>query len=209
MAADSQRDITELLIAWRRGDEEALSELMPRVYLRLKEMASSYLRRERPDHTFQTTDLVNEACARLIQHDRIQWVDRAHFLAISAQIMRRILVDHARAHKREKRGGADAFKVPLSEWEGVGPLPASDLLDLDQALRDLTSRDVDAARIIELRFFGGLNREEISAVLGISSATVTRRWRMARAWLFYCLSQEREAHRVDSHRVEARRVEAS
>ena len=186
MTDRTQREITELLLAWRGGEEKALAELIPQVYGQLQEMASNYLRQERVDHTLQTTDLVHEAFVRVVQLERIDWVDRAHFLALVARFMRRILVDHARTRSRIKRG-SNAIRIPLEDLEGLAPPREAQILELDEALKELSEKDEEASKVVEMRFFGGLNRDEIAEVLGISSATVTRRWRMARAWLFHSL----------------------
>lgn len=176
------QDITGLLIAWRQGDQDALTALMPAVYRRLKRMAIGYLRFERDAHTFQPTDLVHEAYLRLIELKRVSWKDRAHFFAMSSTLMRRILVEHARQRDSAKRG-KDAVKVPLDAARDLHIAPAAELLALDDALRDLGEQDEVMAKIVEMRYFGGLNRDEIAEVLGISSASVTRSWRRARAWL--------------------------
>lgn len=189
MASSDVNEITSLLMAWRGGDEDALTELMPQVYHKLREIAGFLVRGERTDHTLETTALVHEAFLRLVDIERISWRDRAHFFAMCARIMRRVLVDHARHHCREKRGGG-AQRVEGSE---LGRLPserAPRLVALDEALRELAERDEEKARIVELRFFGGLDREEIAEVLDISSATVTRRWRSARAWLISYLESD-------------------
>ena len=181
-------DITELLQEWSRGNAAALERLMPLVYDRLHQIASGMLTFERGDHTLQSGALVNEAYLRLIQLERVSWSDRAHFFALSATLMRRILVDHARRVKSEKRGqGADL--LPLEAALEVAGENRPDILALDQALKDLADKDPEEARIVEMRYFGGLSRDEIAVVLGIGSATVTRRWRMARAWLFQQLNQ--------------------
>lgn len=156
---------------------------MPRVYGPLRAIAGRRLRGERDDHTLQSAALVHEAYVRLIELERVQWRNRVHFYAICAQMMRRILVDHARHGSRVKRGGR-ARKVILDELQHAAVVPQAEIVDLDHALRELAAFDRQQARIVELRFFGGLDRDEIAAVLGISSATVSRRWRMARAWLY-------------------------
>lgn len=181
-------DITDLLIAWRGGNEEALSQLMPMVYRRLKEIAGYLVNQERRDHTLDATALVHETYLRVADLERISWKDRAHFFAMCARVMRRVLVDHARYHRREKRGadlrveGVDIGRIPVRQ--------APRLIELDDALGELAAHDDTKARIVELRFFGGLDREEIAEVLGISSATVTRRWRSARAWLINYMAPE-------------------
>lgn len=182
-------DITGLLQAWRGGDDAALSALMPLVYRRLKEIAGSLLRGERQGHTLETGALVNEAYLRLADIERIDWKDRAHFFAMCARIMRRVLVDHARAHGRDKRGGG-AQRVESVELCQLPSGRAPSLVALDEALSDLAKHDAQMARVVELRFFGGLDRDEIAEVLGLSSATVTRRWRAARAWLIHNLNED-------------------
>ncbi len=189
MSGSEAKDITHLLVAWRGGSQDALSDLMPLVYQRLREIAGHLLRGERQDHTLETTALVHEAFLRLVDIERIGWKDRAHFFAMCARIMRRVLVDHARHHCRNKRGGG----VKRVDGSEIGRLPserAPRLVALDDALRELATRDEQKARIVELRFFGGLDREEIAEVMEVSSATITRRWRSARAWLITYLDRE-------------------
>jgi RNA polymerase sigma factor (TIGR02999 family) len=173
--------VTELLRQWGSGDKQALDQLMPLVYDQLRKLASRYLRAERPDHTLAATALVHEAYLRLVDVD-VAWQDRIHFFVVSARILRRILVDHARTNKREKRGG-EADKVPLDEAIVVGPQSSGKVLDLDEALQRLAAHDPRKSEIIELRCFGGLTHEETAAALGISTATVLREMRMAKAWL--------------------------
>lgn len=179
-------DITGLLMAWGDGDRQALDHLMPVVHGRLRRLAASYLRRERRDHTLQTLALVNELYLKLIGHRGTEWHDSAHFFALAARMMRRILVDHARNHGYAKRGGGWR-KLQVEALAELDPLrldrPA-DLLALDDALRDLARQDPQMAQLVELRFFGGLNKHELGEVLGLSSATVTRRWRVLKAWLY-------------------------
>lgn len=181
---DSQSgEITQLLLAWRGGDAEALTALMPVTYRSLKAVAARLLRGERRGQTLETTALVHEAYLRLAELEGVGWKDRAHFYAITARMMRQILVDHARFRGAQKRG-SDQVKISVDELEPKADITRpADLLALDDALRDLTEIDPERARVVELRFFGGLGREEIAEVLGISSATVARRWRSARAWL--------------------------
>jgi len=188
-------NITELLQAWSGGDATALEELIPRVYDRLQSLASGFLTNERQDHTLHTAALVHEAYLRMVQLRSVSWQDRAHFFALSARLMRRILIDHARKIRSAKRGD-QVVRLTLEaaeETPEVGAVPSAvvhpELLDLDQALDRLARRDKQQARIVELRYFGGLDREEIAIVMGISSATVTRRWRMARAWLYEQLQE--------------------
>jgi RNA polymerase sigma factor (TIGR02999 family) len=173
--------VTELLRQWGSGDKQALDQLMPLVYDQLRKQASRYLRAERPDHTLAATALVHEAYVRLVDSD-LALVDRVHFFAVSARILRQILVDHARTNKREKRGGG-AAKVPLDEAIVVGPQSSGSVLDLDEALQRLAAHDLRKSEIVELRCFGGLTYDETAAALEISSATVRREMRMAKAWL--------------------------
>lgn len=184
-------EITSLLVAWRGGDSAALAQLMPLTYRTLREIATYLMRRERGEHTLQTTALVHEAYLRLADLERIGWQDRAHFYAMSARIMRRVLVEHARRRTRAKRGG----DLPVVSLEDLGGSVADeqdlDIIALDDALRDLAALDAERARIVELRFFGGLEGREIAEVMSISAATVQRRWRSARAWLLRYLSEAR------------------
>ena len=175
-------DVTRLLQQWSNGQEQALDRLVPHIHGELRTLAASYLRRERPDHTLQPTALVNEAFLKLIDQRAVKWQNRAHFFGIAAQAMRRILVDHARAHAADKRGG-DVRKVPLDAATLIGPAVDVDLLALDEALTRLAALDPQQSRIVELRFFGGLTIEETAEVMNISPATIGREWRMARAWL--------------------------
>ncbi len=182
-------DITRLLIAWSDGDETALGELMPLLYDELSRLAVNYLRSERPDHTLQTAALVHEAYLRLIDQQRVQWRNRAHFVGIAAKLMRRILVDHARHHGAVKRG-SDFERISLDLAGSVTVEPAAELVALDDALSDLAQTDEELAAIVELRYFGGLSIEEIAETRNISTATVNRKWRLARAWLFRCIQGE-------------------
>lgn len=183
MDALNRKGITDHLVAWSGGDETALSPLMEEVYERLLRLATTYLKRERGDHTLDPASLVHEAFLRLIQQERVRWQDRAHFFAVSAKIMRRILLDHARRHESQKRG-RDVLKVPLEDIAGSTPTRHPDLITIDEALRELESKDAQLSEIVVMRYFGGMKKEEVGEVLGISSATVSRRWRTARAWLF-------------------------
>ena len=178
-------DLTTLLRAWSAGDIRARDQLMPVVYDELHRRAAAYLRRERRDHTLQPTALVNEAYLRLVDQ-RAAWQNRAHFLAVAAQMMRRILVDHARRGKMAKRSGR-WLRVTLDERLVEVPAPDVELLDLDAAITRLASFDPRRSHIAELRFFGGLSLQETSHVLGLSIATVERDWQAARAWLFAAL----------------------
>jgi len=176
------QNVTQLLIGWSEGNKEALDALLPLVYEELRRQAARYLRRENPGHTLQTTALIHEAYLRLIDQKNVRWQNRAHFFGIAAQLMRRILVDHARAKKRAKRGGSD-IKVSLSEATLKTPAQDLDIVALDEALQRLAKMDEQQSRIVELRFFSGLSVEETAEVLSISPATVKRDWSMAKAWL--------------------------
>jgi len=181
-------EITQLLAEWSDGDQSALDELYPLVYDELHKLARRYMSRERKDHTLQTTALINEAYVRLVDQRNVHWTNRSHFFAISAQIMRRILIDHARRHAYAKRGGG-ARQVSLEEAATVTSNPGSELIRLDEALNSLAERDPRRSRVVELRYFGGLNNEEIAGVLHVSENTVTRDWNMARAWLYQQLTE--------------------
>lgn len=187
--ASSTPDVTELLIAWNKGNQEALERLLPAVYDELRKLARSYLRRERPDHTLQATALVHEAYLRLIDQHSVTWQNRAHFFGIAAQMMRRILVNHAVAKQTDKRGG-DAQKLSLDEALGLAEERELDLIALDDAMKTLAEFDPRQSRIVELRFFGGLSIEETAEVLGISPATVKREWNTAKMWLHRELSKQ-------------------
>ena len=175
--------VSRMLRAWGGGDLQARDDLVPLVYRELRQRAGAYLRRERPDHTLQPTALVHEAYLRLMGQELVTWQNRAHFFGVAAQMMRRILVDHARAHRAAKRPGAD-LKVVLDDRIGVTEPRDCELLLLDQALDELSEIDPRQGRIVELRYFGGLSEQEVTAVLSVSRATVTREWQTARAWLF-------------------------
>ena len=181
--------MTRLLVAWGDGDQAALEQLMPLVYEELRKLAHQHMRREHPGHTLQTTALVNEAYFRLVGQKQVRWQNRAHFFAISAQLMRRILVDHARGRQYAKRGGG-AQKVSLDGVAVVAQEQAADLLALDEALRSLAAVDERKCRIVELRYFGGLGVEETAEALKLSPRTVMREWSMAKAWLYRALSHE-------------------
>jgi RNA polymerase sigma factor (TIGR02999 family) len=191
VAAPSQKQITELLVAWGNGDQSALEKLTPLVYNELHRLASRYMGRERRGHTLQTSALVNEAYLRLIDWKSVQWQNRAHFFAVSAQFMRRILVDFARARDYAKRGGG-ARKVSLDEAALLPFGRGADLVALDEALDVLERLDARQSRVVELRFFGGLSLEEIAEVLKVSVGTVRRDWSLARAWLHRQLSRDQE-----------------
>jgi RNA polymerase sigma factor (TIGR02999 family) len=175
--------ITQLLIRWNNGDQVALEKLMPLVYGELRRLASNYLRRERQGHTLQPTALVNEAYIRLVDQRSANWQNRAQFYGIAAQLMRRILVDHARSKHAEKRGGSGQQRLSITSAEGLSAKPDFDVLALHEALEELAIIDSQQARIVELKFFGGLSIEETAEVLGVGHATVERDWKMARAWL--------------------------
>jgi|SRR3990172_508993 RNA polymerase sigma factor (TIGR02999 family) len=182
MVQSSQPDVTELLVEWSKGSEEALRELIPLVYRELRRLAGEYMRRERRGHTLQPTALVNEAFQRLVDQKRVEWQSRAQFFGVAAQMMRRILVDHARKRRAQKRGGG-VEKLSFDESIGTFPKAPVDLMSLDDALGALASIDPRQSRIVELRYFVGLSHEEIAQVLSISPATVLREWRTAKAWL--------------------------
>src|SRR5215831_4547463 len=173
---------TRILRELTSGNQDALRQLMPIVYRELRRLARHYLRSERPDHTLQATALVHEAFLRLIDQKNIQWRDRAHFIGISAHLMREILVNHAIAHKRLKRGGGQ-YKVSVEEAGGWFNQPEVDLILLNDALKELASIDSRQSEIVELRFFGGLSVEETAEALKLSTATIKREWRLAKAWL--------------------------
>ena len=176
------RQVTQLLVRWREGDRRALDELMPLVYEELRRLAAHYMRGERPGHTLQTSALVNEAYLRLAAHEEIQWQDRAHFFAVAAQAMRRILVDHARRRGNQKRGGG-APRVALDEALIVSAERVAEVVALDDALARLAEIAPRKSQLVELRFFGGLSIEEAAEVLGVSPGTVMRDWTFAKAWL--------------------------
>ena len=183
MERGSPGDITVLLAELRAGNRSAESRLLPLVYAELRRRARRYMRGERPDHTLQPTALVHEAYLRLAGQREVDWQSRAHFFAVAAQLMRRILVDHARARKAEKRGGGEP-RVALNESLAMTEEKSAELMALDEALTRLAERDPRQARAVELRFFGGLSEEEAAEVMGISLRTLKRDWSVARAWLF-------------------------
>ncbi|HUQ92076.1 MAG TPA: sigma-70 family RNA polymerase sigma factor [Bryobacteraceae bacterium] len=182
-----QHAVTQLLSDLQRGKAGAADELLPLVYQELRKIAGAYMRRERVNHTLQATALVHEAYLQLVDQTRVDWKNRAHFFGVAAQLMRRILVEHARAHHAQKRGG-DANKVSLEEVINYFPQKEMTLVALDDSLTELERMDARQSRIVELRFFGGLTTEEVAEVIGISTATVEREWRSARAWLHSQLS---------------------
>jgi RNA polymerase sigma factor (TIGR02999 family) len=175
-------DVTQLLRNWQVGDQSARDQLLEIVYEELRRQAARYLRRERPDHTLQPTALVHEAYLQLIDQSRVNWENRAHFFGAAARLMRRVLVDHARAHQAEKRGSGEE-KLALDEAMAVPQSKDLNILALNDALEELARMDEQQSRIVELRYFGGLSIEETATVTGVSPATVKREWAMAKAWL--------------------------
>ncbi len=182
-------NVTQLLIGWGKGDKQALDQLVPIVYDELRRQAARYLRHERVGHTLQTTALIHEAYLRLIDQKNVEWQNRAQFFGIAAQLMRRILVDHARTRKRAKRGGSD-IRVSLGDADAFVKAQELDVVALNEALERLEQIDEQQSKIVELRFFSGLTVEETASVLNISPATVKRDWSMAKAWLHREISGE-------------------
>ena len=189
MSTASTQEVTQLLLAWREGDEEALQQLVPVVYQELRRLAHRYMVGERRELTLQTTALVNEAYLRLVDSPKVQWQNRAHFFAVSAQLMRRILVDFARSRRSQKRGGG-AQQVTLKDAMIAPPKKGEDLVALDQALKALEAVEPRRSRVVELRYFGGLSVKETAEVLKVSADTVMRDWKLAKLWLLRKLSQE-------------------
>ena len=189
MDKNAPQEITQLLVAWGGGDKQALDKLMPYVYEELRRLARTYMRNQKSDHTLQTTALVNEAYLRLIDSSQVKWQNRTHFFAISAQLMRRILVDFARAKKADKRGGGDP-KVTFDEALPVAGEKESDLIALDEALKELAAMNERQAQIVEMRYFGGMTEKEIGEALDVSERTIRRDWNVARAWLFRELKKQ-------------------
>lgn len=185
-------EVTQILQEWNDGGDDARARLMPLVYGELRRLAQSYLRRERPDHTLQPTALVHEAYLRLVDQSRVEWQNRVHFYGVAAQMMRRILIDHARAHASEKRSGGGR-RLSLDEAAVLPEERAADLVALDDALKLLADTDERKSRVVELRFFGGLSVKETAEALGLHTATVERDWRIAKMWLLRELSGEVEA----------------
>jgi len=183
MKSPNPPNITQLLVAWNQGDREALAQLTPLVYRELHRLAHSYLAGERRGHVLQTTALVNEAFVRLIDWQQVEWKNRAHFYGVTATLMRHILVQFAREQQAAKRGGGQGIQVSLSEAAAISTQNNPDLVALDDALTALEKLDPRQARIVELRFFGGLSLEEAAEVVRVSISTVRRDWRMAQAWL--------------------------
>jgi RNA polymerase sigma-70 factor, ECF subfamily len=193
MGQPSSHDVTRLLKAWSTGDEAALAKLTPLVYRQLRAIARRYMAGERDGHILQTTALVHEAYVRLVDCGRVNWQDRAHFFAVSAQLMRRILIDFARSRGYLKRGG-DVPHISLEEAPSVSNEPDVNLVALDDALKALAALDERKSKVVELKFFGGLNVEETAEVLRVSSDTVMRDWKLAKIWLLRELSRERSSH---------------
>jgi len=185
----SSQSITQLLVEWRDGDRTALDRLIPLVHQELRRLAHHYLKQERHEHTLQTTALVNEAYLKLVDHKGMQWQNRAHFFAVAAQAMRRILVDHARTRDALKRGGG-LVMTNLDEAAALVDTQAADLLALNDALNRLAQFDARKSRIVELRYFGGMTFEETAEVIGLSPTTVNREWKSAKTWLLKTMSQQ-------------------
>ena len=189
MTSPAPKEVTQLLIAWSNGEEDALEKLVPLIYDELRRIARRYMKREPAGHTLQTTALVNEAYLRLIEQKGMKWRNRAHFFAISAQLMRRILVSMARARHANKRGG-EARQVSLDEALVISEERAAELVALDEAMNELAALDPRRSRVVELRYFGGLSVEETAEVLNISPETVMRDWKRAKAWLYTELNRK-------------------
>ena len=189
--ASSAGSITRLLLNWREGDKTALDRLVPLVYREMRRLAGYYMRRQRADHTLQTSALINEAYLRLIDHKNMRWENRAHFFAVAAQAMRRILVDHARCLAYQKRGGG-ALMVSFDEAVIGAEERAAELISLDDALKDLAAMDPRKCQIVELRYFGGLSVDETAEVIGVSAVTVMREWRSAKGWLLKAISKREQ-----------------
>lgn len=183
MSAPPQQDVTATLLEMSAGDSDAAAKLWPLVYDELRRLAAAVMRRERPDHTLQPTALVHEAYLRLIDQTRVDWKNRAHFCAVASEMMRRILVDHARKHHAAKRGGSET-RLSLDEAVSFPRDVEIDVVAVDEALLDLSRLDPQQGRLVELRFFGGLTLDETAEVMGISRSTVQREWDMAKAWLY-------------------------
>ena len=186
-------DVTGLLQVWSEGDERAFDRLIPLVYGELHRMAHRYLARERNDHSMQATGLVNEVCLRLLGWDPVRWQNRGHFFGVSAQMMRRVLVDIARRRHAGRRGGNSVIHVPIDDVDVPDVPPDADLVALDRALEELAAKDARKAQVVELKFFGGLSMEEIAQALDISLRTVHNDWAFARAWLYRSLAGESDS----------------
>lgn len=184
----SPQEVTQLLADWGKGDRSALDKLLPLVHSELRRIAQRQMSQERPGHTLQATALVNEAYLKLAGQQKFEWQNRAHFFAVCAQVMRHILIDHARAHGREKRGGG-AIQVSLNDALVVGDDQAAHFIALDEALRVLERLDPQKGKIVELRYFGGLSIEEAAEVLNVSPRTVRREWQRAKAWLYRMMTE--------------------
>ena len=193
MRESPSQGVTRLLLAWRQGKQDALDQLIPIVYEELRQQAHRYLQREQRGHSLQTTALINETYLRLLDCNKIGWKNRAHFFAITAQMMRRILVDYARSRRSQKRGGG-LEKTTLDEKLTFSTARNSDLVALDDALNELASKDERRSRVVELRFFGGLSIEETAEVLGVCADTVVRDWRLAKVWLAREVKKSTEAN---------------
>ncbi|MCG3161298.1 MAG: hypothetical protein JMDDDDMK_02449 [Acidobacteria bacterium] len=197
MATPPADEITRLLQAWREGDDDALARLIPLVENELRRLAKLYLSQERRDHTLQTTALVNEAYLRLIPQQEKDWQNRAHFIGVAARVMRRTLVEYARKHQAQKRGGG-AVVISLTELDWLAQTPEMELIDviaLDEALIRLSAEHPRPGRVVEMRFFGGLTEEEIAEALAINKTTVVRDWRFAKAWLYRELTRRNDDDR--------------
>ena len=190
MSREQGQDITQLLVELTDGNKEVVNEILPLIYTELRKLAGGYLRKERGNHTLQPTALVHEAYMKLIDQRQIKWQNRAHFFGIAAQVMRRILLDYARQHKAEKRGGAGENMSLEENLIIIQGEKSAELLALDEALENLAKIDEMKAKIVELRYFGGLSVEETAEVLGVSAITIKRHWRMAKAWLYGQLSND-------------------
>ena len=189
MSGEAQHEVTQILNDWSGGDPKAQERLMPFVYDELRRLARSFLAKERDDHTLQPTALVHEAYVRLVDQTRVNWQNRAHFYGIASSMMRRVLIDHARSHAAEKRGGG-AIRLSIDDVQAPLEQRAADFVALDEALKRLSQFDERKSKVVEMRFFGGLNDEEIAEVLGVTTRTVLRDWKKARLWLYRELSTE-------------------
>ena len=188
MPTVSPQEVTQLLAAWGNGDQSALDKLFPLVHAELRGIARRQMSHERPDHTLQATALINEAYLKLAGQQGFEWQNRAHFFAVCSQVMRHILIDHARAHARDKRGGG-AIQVSLDEAALINGQPPEHFLALDEALRKLEQVDPQKGKLVELRYFGGLSVDETAEVLNISPRTVRREWRRSKAWLYRMITE--------------------